>query len=143
VRGARAGYLELGDPAFGHTKKDRGVADRQLPGEFSGQFAGLAGDLRGVALHFLPLGPQVARPGVKDGVTGAVLDVKIKPGFSAPREIFNQTDHLADIAVQRAQGPGPGVRALQGSAKHLKCLVSKRIVRPAIRLIARFRGKVL
>jgi hypothetical protein len=71
VRWARPGDLELGDPAFGHTKQDRGVADRQLPGELPGEFAGLAGDLRGVALRYLPLGPQFARPGVETGVTGA------------------------------------------------------------------------
>jgi hypothetical protein len=40
-----------------------------------------------VALHFLPLGPQFARAGIKAGVTSAVLDLKVKTGFSAAREI--------------------------------------------------------
>jgi hypothetical protein len=100
VRSARPGDLELGDPPFGHTKKDRSVADLQLPGELPGEFASLAGDLRGVALHFLALGPQFARPGVKTGITGAVLDAKIKASFSAARETFDQTNHFADIAGQ-------------------------------------------
>jgi hypothetical protein len=37
------GYLELGDSALGYAEEDGGVADWQLPGELSGEFAGLAG----------------------------------------------------------------------------------------------------
>ena len=101
VRGARAGYLELGDPAFGHTKKDRGVADRQLPRELPGEFAGLAGDWawRSISLRLVRSSlDRASRP-----ASPVRTDVKIKASFSAAREIFNQTNHRGHCGPARAR----------------------------------------